>query len=66
MIKDEPALLTGIVHTDRLVVFGGGIPLIYNGVIVGGIGVSGGHPMKMYNVPRQVLKYFPQYAQLNL
>ena len=42
MIKDEPALLTGIVHTDRLVVFGGGIPLIYNGVIVGGIGVSGG------------------------
>jgi uncharacterized protein GlcG (DUF336 family) len=42
MIKDEPALLTGIVHTDKLVVFGGGIPLVYNGVIVGGIGVSGG------------------------
>lgn len=42
MIKDEPALLTGIVHTNRLVVFGGGIPLIYDGVIVGGIGVSGG------------------------
>jgi len=42
MIKEEPALLTGIVHTDRLVVFGGGIPLIYKGIIVGGIGVSGG------------------------
>ncbi|WP_338469441.1 heme-binding protein [Niallia sp. XMNu-256] len=42
MIKDDPALLTGIVHTNRLVVFGGGIPLIYDGVIVGGIGVSGG------------------------
>lgn len=42
MIKDEPALLTGIVHTNRLVVFGGGLPLKYNGVIVGGIGVSGG------------------------
>ena len=42
MIQDEPALLTGIVHTNRLVVFGGGIPLFYNGVIVGGIGVSGG------------------------
>ncbi|WP_338447792.1 heme-binding protein [Niallia oryzisoli] len=42
MIKEEPALLTGIVHTDRLVVFGGGIPLIYNGKIVGGVGVSGG------------------------
>ena len=42
MIKDEPALLTGIVHTNKLVVFGGGIPLMYEGVIVGGIGVSGG------------------------
>ena len=42
MIKDEPALLTGIVHTDKLVVFGGGIPLTVNGIIAGGIGVSGG------------------------
>ena len=42
MIKDEPALLTGIVHTNKLVVFGGGIPLAVGGIIVGGIGVSGG------------------------
>lgn len=42
MIKDEPALLTGIVHTNKLVVFGGGIPLSVNGIIAGGIGVSGG------------------------
>ncbi len=42
MIKDEPALLTGIVHTNKLVVFGGGMPLIINGLIAGGIGVSGG------------------------
>ena len=42
MIKDEPALLTGIVHTNKLVVFGGGIPLTVNGIIAGGIGVSGG------------------------
>jgi uncharacterized protein GlcG (DUF336 family) len=42
MIKDEPALLTGIVHTNKLVVFGGGIPLMVNGIIAGGIGVSGG------------------------
>ena len=42
MIKDEPALLTGIVHTNKLVVFGGGIPLTVGGIIVGGIGVSGG------------------------
>ena len=42
MIKDEPALLTGIVHTNKLVIFGGGIPLTVNGIIAGGIGVSGG------------------------
>ncbi|MBE7018258.1 MAG: cob(I)yrinic acid a,c-diamide adenosyltransferase [Ruminococcaceae bacterium] len=35
--------LYGIQHQDsRLVVFGGGIPLIINDVIVGGFGVSGG------------------------
>ncbi len=35
--------LYGLQHQDsRLVVFGGGIPLIRNGVIVGGFGVSGG------------------------
>jgi uncharacterized protein GlcG (DUF336 family)/ferredoxin len=42
MIKDEPALLHGIVHTEKLVVFGGGIPIKCEGYIIGGIGVSGG------------------------
>jgi uncharacterized protein GlcG (DUF336 family) len=42
MIKDEPSLLTGIVHRDRLVVFGGGVPLTVGGQVVGAIGVSGG------------------------
>lgn len=42
MIKDEPALLTGIVHRDRLVVFGGGVPLTVDGQLVGAVGVSGG------------------------
>ena len=41
-IKDDPPLLHGIVHTPRLVVFGGGYPIDIDGV-VGGIGVSGGH-----------------------
>jgi len=36
------ALLHGIVKTPRLVVFGGGYPLQFDGVI-GAIGVSGGH-----------------------
>jgi uncharacterized protein GlcG (DUF336 family) len=42
-IKDDAPLLTGIVHTPRLVVFGGGYPIKVEGVVVGGIGVSGGH-----------------------
>lgn len=66
MIKDEPALLTGIVHTDKLVVFGGGIPLLYNGIIVGGIGVSGGSATEDVQCAEAGAKVFEQYAQLNL
>lgn len=42
-IKGDPPLLHGIVKTDRLVVFGGGYPILANGEMIGGIGVSGGH-----------------------
>ena len=42
-LKDDPPLLTGLVHTDRLVVFGGGYPIHFEGECIGGIGVSGGH-----------------------
>lgn len=42
-IKGDPPLLHGIVHTPRLVVFGGGYPVKVDGQIVGGIGISGGH-----------------------
>lgn len=42
-IKDDAPLLHGIVHTPRLVIFGGGYPIRINGQVVGGIGVSGGH-----------------------
>lgn len=42
-IKDDEPLRLGIVHTDRLVTFGGGYPIVLDGVVVGGIGVSGGH-----------------------
>lgn len=42
MIKDDPSLLHGIVHTDRLVIFGGGLPIKSEGYLIGGIGVSGG------------------------
>lgn len=42
MIKDQPSLKLGIVHTDRLVVFGGGYPIFEEDFLLGGIGVSGG------------------------
>lgn len=42
-IKDDQPLLVGIVHTPRLIVFGGGYPIIVDGEVVGGIGASGGH-----------------------
>jgi uncharacterized protein GlcG (DUF336 family) len=42
-IKDDGPLHTGIVHTPRLVVFGGGYPIVVDGNVVGAIGVSGGH-----------------------
>ncbi|MCP3854064.1 MAG: heme-binding protein [Actinomycetia bacterium] len=42
MIKDEPALVHGITHTPRLTIFGGGVPLVVAGALVGAIGVSGG------------------------
>jgi uncharacterized protein GlcG (DUF336 family) len=43
-IKDDPPLADGAPSgIDRLVVFGGGYPLLAGDQLVGGIGVSGGH-----------------------
>jgi len=42
LLESEPALLHGIVKTDRLTVFGGGVPLVADGRTIGAIGVSGG------------------------
>jgi uncharacterized protein GlcG (DUF336 family) len=40
-IKEDPALLAGVPHIPRIVTFGGGLPIKIDGVVVGGIGVSG-------------------------
>ena len=42
-IKNDPPLLHGITHTPRLIVFGGGFPIVLEGEMVGAIGISGGH-----------------------
>lgn len=42
LIKDDPPLLHGIVKTERLIVFGGGVPVWSGGQLAGAVGVSGG------------------------
>lgn len=42
LIEGEPALVHGITHTPRLVVFGGGEPVRAGGALAGAVGVSGG------------------------
>ncbi|QYU68234.1 heme-binding protein [Leptolyngbya sp. 15MV] len=55
-IKNDPPLLHGIVHTPRLVIFGGGYPLMEDGQMIGAIGVSGGHYADDMEVARAALE----------
>ena len=41
-IKDQQGLLIGLSHFSRATVVGGGIPIMVDGEIIGGIGVGGG------------------------
>ncbi|MCU7851868.1 MAG: heme-binding protein [Candidatus Thiodiazotropha sp. (ex Monitilora ramsayi)] len=41
LIGDQPPLREGLVQRDRLVIFGGGLPIRVDGELVGAIGVSG-------------------------
>jgi uncharacterized protein GlcG (DUF336 family) len=40
---DKAPGLLGAPAMDRLIPFGGGLPIVIDGEVVGGIGVSGGH-----------------------
>jgi uncharacterized protein GlcG (DUF336 family) len=42
-VKNDPPLLHGLVNYPRIIVFGGGYPLVEDGKVIGAIGVSGGH-----------------------
>lgn len=41
LIKDNAALRDGMAQRERLVAFAGGFPILLDGALVGGIGVSG-------------------------
>ena len=42
VLDANPALKVGLVHRERLVVFGGGVPVLVDGQVVGAVGCSGG------------------------
>jgi uncharacterized protein GlcG (DUF336 family) len=42
ILEGDPALKAGLPLRPRLVIFGGGLPIVENGIRIGGIGVSGG------------------------
>ncbi|MBB5374288.1 GlcG/HbpS family heme-binding protein [Acidocella aromatica] len=41
-LNHSQVLLDGIASREHVVLFGGGMPIIQNGTVIGGIGVSGG------------------------
>jgi uncharacterized protein GlcG (DUF336 family) len=43
-LADDPALVHGFTHTERLIVFAGGVPILFDDAVVGAVGVSGGSP----------------------
>lgn len=42
-IKDDPILMHGAQQLPDFILLGGGLPITVDGVVCGGIGVSGGH-----------------------
>ena len=41
IVNREPGKVHGIQFMDRLIIFPGGLPIVVDGVLIGGIGVSG-------------------------
>jgi uncharacterized protein GlcG (DUF336 family) len=41
-LTPDPALLAGVLHTPRMAVFGGGLPIVADGALIGAVGVGGG------------------------
>ncbi len=41
-MKDQPPQMTSLISFDRVVMLGGGLPIIVDGEVVGAIGVGGG------------------------
>jgi uncharacterized protein GlcG (DUF336 family) len=56
VLQGDPALMTGLPLRPRLVMFGGGLPVVAHGALIGGIGVSGGSAVQDEDCARAGLK----------
>lgn len=55
LIKNDPPLQHGFPSVPRIIVFGGGYPIIEDGRVIGAIGISGGHYSDDMEVARAAL-----------
>lgn len=55
-IKDEPALVHGLSKAAGFTLLGGGVPIVQDGAVVGGIGVSGGSAEEDLAIAEAALK----------
>jgi len=56
MLKDNPPLAMGFPKVPRLIVFGGGFPIVHKGQVIGGIGVSGGSSEQDMEIAKHALR----------
>ncbi|ADX81789.1 GlcG/HbpS family heme-binding protein [Saccharolobus islandicus] len=56
MLKDNPPLAMGFPKIPRLIIFGGGFPIVYKGQVIGGIGISGGSAEQDMEIAKNALK----------
>jgi uncharacterized protein GlcG (DUF336 family) len=59
-IKGEQGLLIGLSHFSRVTVVGGGLPIMIDGEIIGGIGVGGGTEEQDIDCAKAGLKVLEQ------
>jgi uncharacterized protein GlcG (DUF336 family) len=59
-IKDQQGLLIGLSHFSRATVVGGGLPIVVDGEVIGGIGVGGGTEEQDIDCAKEGLKVLDQ------
>lgn len=57
LVSGEPQLLHGIVHQPDIIVFGGGVPIVDGGEVIGGVGVSGGDHRQDHEIAEHAARF---------